>query len=140
IFMLATNKMSRAGEAVDTLVRQGQWWRLLTSAFLHANLLHLACNMISLYSVGGFVEQAWGRWRWLVIYFVAAWGSSCLALAYHPSGTRLVGASGAICGLLGAVGVWFLLYGRYLPSGMGQRGLWQVGLSVALIALCGYLP
>jgi hypothetical protein len=91
--------------------------------------------MLSLYSLGAFVEQAWGRWRFLVIYFVAGWGGSCLALAFQPSGVGLIGASGAICGLLGAVGVWFLLYGRYLPPGAGRRGMGQVLFSILFIVV-----
>ena len=76
--------------------------------------------MYALVNLGGFVEKTWGRWRMLVIYFVSAWIGSCVAMI-NPPGVPLVGASGAICGLLGALAVWVVLYGRHLPRDMAGR-------------------
>jgi membrane associated rhomboid family serine protease len=83
------------------LVAQGDWWRLITSAFLHASLLHIAFNMYFLWFVGSAVEQALGRGRFLLIYFVSALAGSAGALVWTPT-TPTVGASGALFGLLGA--------------------------------------
>src|SRR5215208_3115132 len=74
---------------------------LITSAFLHASLLHIAFNMYFLWFVGSAVEQALGRGRFLLIYFVSALAGSAGALVWTPT-TPTVGASGALFGILGA--------------------------------------
>lgn len=82
-------------------VAQGDWWRLFTSAFLHASLLHIGFNMYFLWFAGSAVEQAIGRGRFLLIYVVSALAGSAGALVYTPT-TPTVGASGALFGILGA--------------------------------------
>jgi membrane associated rhomboid family serine protease len=82
-------------------VANGDWWRLITSAFLHANLLHIGFNMYFLWFVGSAVEQALGRGRFLAVYFVSALAGSAGALVWTPNAPT-VGASGALFGLLGA--------------------------------------
>jgi membrane associated rhomboid family serine protease len=83
------------------LVAEGEWWRLITSAFLHASILHIAFNMYFLWLVGSAVEQALGRGRFLLVYFVSALAGSAGALVHTPT-TPVVGASGALFGILGA--------------------------------------
>lgn len=78
-----------------------EYWRIVSSGFLHANLLHLAFNMFFLYVLGGMLEPAIGRGRFLTIYFVALLGGSLGALIVTPDALT-VGASGACFGLLGA--------------------------------------
>jgi membrane associated rhomboid family serine protease len=131
--------LEELGSAVAGKIRDDQWWRLMTCTFLHAGLLHIGMNMYALYVLGSFAEQVWGRWRFLVIYLIAGWGGSCLAMAYNP-GTPVVGASGAICGVLGAVIVWILLCGKYLPAEMARRGRNQLLLNVVLIVFISLLP
>ena len=80
---------------------QGEWYRLITAAFLHASLIHLAMNMLILWIVGAPVEQAIGRGRFLAIYFVSGLAGSAGALLLSPNAIT-VGASGAIFGILGA--------------------------------------
>jgi membrane associated rhomboid family serine protease len=80
---------------------QGEWWRLITAAFLHANLLHLGMNMFVLWIVGAPVEQAIGRGRFLALYVVSGLAGSAGALIFDPDKVT-VGASGAIFGILGA--------------------------------------
>ena len=80
---------------------QGDWWRLLTTMFLHANLLHIGFNMLALWWFGAPVEQYLGRARFLGLYFVAGLAGSAGALVQTPGIT--VGASGAIFGVLGAM-------------------------------------
>ena len=82
-------------------VANGDWWRLFTSAFLHANLLHIAFNMYFLWFVGSAVEQALGRGRFVLLYVVSALAGSAGALVWTPNAPT-VGASGALFGLLGA--------------------------------------
>ena len=83
-------------------VAHGEWWRLITSMFLHANILHIAVNMWSLYIVGSFLEHAIGRWRFVLLYVVSGIAGSAGALVWSPN-TPTVGASGAIFGILGAL-------------------------------------
>jgi membrane associated rhomboid family serine protease len=80
---------------------QGEWWRLITAAFLHANLFHLGMNMVVLWIVGAPVEQAIGRVRFLALYLVSGLAGSAGALLLSPD-VVTVGASGAIFGILGA--------------------------------------
>jgi membrane associated rhomboid family serine protease len=84
----------------------GQWWRIFTAAFLHAGLLHIGVNMISLWSLGRFIEWAVGPVKMLAIYLVSLIVSGLGVVflsspAYADVGT--VGASGAIFGLFGAL-------------------------------------
>jgi membrane associated rhomboid family serine protease len=82
-------------------VANGDWWRLITSTFLHASLIHIAFNMYFLWFVGAPVEMALGRGRFLLVYIVSGLAGSAGALVYTPT-SPTVGASGAIFGILGA--------------------------------------
>ena len=84
-----------------------QYQRLITSAFLHLNLLHLAFNMLALYVVGPALEATLGRWRFLAVYLLSALGGSVAVLLLAPLNSATVGASGAVFGLFGAA---LLLY------------------------------
>lgn len=92
-------------------VANGDWWRLFTSGFLHANVIHLGLNMLVLWVVGPTVEAALGRGRFLLLYFAALLAGSAGALLQAPLAPT-VGASGAIFGLFGA-----LLVLEYLATG-----------------------
>jgi membrane associated rhomboid family serine protease len=82
-------------------VANGDWWRLITSAFLHASLLHIAFNMYFLWFVGAPVEAALGRGRFILIYLISGLAGSAGALVDTPD-QPTVGASGALFGILGA--------------------------------------
>jgi membrane associated rhomboid family serine protease len=82
-------------------VAQGDWWRLLTAAFLHYGPIHLGLNMLALYWFGTPVERYLGRFRYLLVYLVSGLAGSAGALIVTPN-TPTVGASGAIFGILGA--------------------------------------
>jgi membrane associated rhomboid family serine protease len=79
----------------------GEWWRLITAAFLHDGLFHIGMNMLVLWFVGAPVEEAIGRGRFLALYLVSGLAGSAGALLLDPN-TITVGASGAIFGILGA--------------------------------------
>ncbi|MGI8722614.1 MAG: rhomboid family intramembrane serine protease [Geodermatophilaceae bacterium] len=87
------------------LIAHGQWWRMLTGAFLHYGLTHLAVNMFSLYILGRDLEQYLGSVRYAAVYFLSALGGSVAVLLFADPRTFVAGASGAIFGLLGATGV-----------------------------------
>jgi membrane associated rhomboid family serine protease len=83
-------------------VAGGGWWRLVTSMFLHENLLHIGFNMLALYFIGTPVEQYLGRVRYLGLYFGSGLAGAAGALLQSPQ-TPVLGASGAIFGILGAM-------------------------------------
>jgi membrane associated rhomboid family serine protease len=84
------------------LAHDHQWWRLATAMFLHASILHIAFNMYVLWVVGTPVEQYLGKTRYLGLYLVSGLAGSAGALLQSPF-TPVVGASGAIFGILGAM-------------------------------------
>lgn len=93
------------GFSVDDAVYSGQAWRFVTYQFLHGGLLHLVFNMIGLYFFGPLMEQWWGSKRFVVFYLlcgiVGALPMILLVLiGVFPAGVVLVGASGAIYGVL----------------------------------------
>jgi len=98
----------RFGANVPALVMQGEWWRLLSSVFLHVGGLHLFFNAYGCYLFGTFVERASGRWAMFVVFLVSGIAGSALSAllgAYGVAGGALgvsAGASGAVFGLLGA--------------------------------------
>ena len=83
-------------------VADGEYYRLLSAAFLHGNLLHIALNMYAVFLFGPPLEAALGRVRFASLYLISALGGSALSYAFNrPDGASL-GASGAVFGLLGA--------------------------------------
>jgi len=85
-----------------SVVVKGEWYRLFTSLFLHADAMHIVMNMLSLYIVGKMVEKLFSSVAYLGIYFVSALFGSYLSIYMHLEG-QAVGASGAIFGLFGAL-------------------------------------
>ncbi|MCA9379306.1 rhomboid family intramembrane serine protease [Candidatus Dojkabacteria bacterium] len=80
----------------------GEYWRVITSLFLHADLLHIASNMFSLYLIGRIVQRYFGG-KWLVsFYIITGLGGSLFSVFFLP-GTPTVGASGAVFGLVGVL-------------------------------------
>jgi len=86
-------------------VAQGQWYRLLTAMFLHASPIHIIFNMMSLWWIGGPLEAALGRARYLALYVVSGLAGSALTYLLAAQNTPSLGASGAIFGLFGATAV-----------------------------------
>ena len=97
----AGSRIYEKGVLFGPAVAQGDWWRLITSAFLHYGPIHLAFNMVALWWIGTPVENYLGRWRYLLVYFVSGLAGSAGALLVTPL-SPTVGASGAIFGILGA--------------------------------------
>lgn len=89
------------GALVPTLVAEGQWWRLLSAMFLHADPFHLLLNAYALYLFGSLVESSLGTSRFAAIYFVTGLAAGATSFAFGDAVRVAVGASGAIFGLLG---------------------------------------
>ena len=106
----------------------GQWWRIVTGAFLHGGFMHIAFNMFALFQVGNIVEQLFGKVRYVALYTVAMAGAG-LAVVYVAPNDLTVGASGAIFGLFGA------LVAVGLRLGKRGRGLIAQVLPIIVINL-----
>ena len=89
------------GALYGPLVADGEWWRLITGAFLHSGPIHLLFNMLALWWFGRSLEHLLGPGRYLGIYLASALAGSAGALLLSPT-TPTVGASGAVFGILGA--------------------------------------
>ncbi|WP_407704428.1 rhomboid family intramembrane serine protease [Streptomyces spongiae] len=86
-------------------VADGQWYRLLTAMFLHSGYVHIMFNMLSLWWIGGPLEAALGRARYLTLYLVSGLAGSALTYLIADANQPSLGASGAIFGLFGATAV-----------------------------------
>jgi rhomboid protease GluP len=128
------NVIVNAGAQVNFLVAQGQVWRIFTAMFLHFNLLHIGLNMLSLFLIGGVVEMVFGKWRYLVIYFGSGIAGGIVTYFVVAPGVPSAGASGAIFGVFGALGVFYILnrqaLGRY---GAGAITNWLFWLGLNLV-------
>lgn len=133
---------SLSGNAVADLFRQwalfppavagGQLWRLVTSGFLHFGPVHILVNMVALWILGRELETVLGRARFLAVYLVGLLGGSAAVFLLEQAQSRTAGASGAIWGLMGAIGV-VLLRLRRSPRPV----LWIIGLNVVLTFTLG---
>ena len=109
-----------------SVVVHGEWWRIVTAAFLHGSVMHIAFNMFALYQVGTIVEKAMGPLRYLLVYACAIAGSGAAVIWFNYTQATL-GASGAIFGLFGAL----VAIGLSLPP----RGMSIVTQTVPIIAI-----
>jgi len=90
------------GAKYNPLIENGEIWRLLTCAFLHSGIIHIGCNMYSLYIIGPQIHQIYGAKKYLIIYIISCITSSLLSYLMSPYSIS-VGASGGIFGLMGAL-------------------------------------
>ncbi|MEV6394955.1 rhomboid family intramembrane serine protease [Streptomyces sp. NPDC051907] len=103
LYLIGLAGNPRIGEVVG--VADGEWYRLFTSMFLHEAIWHLAFNMLGLWWLGGPLEQALGRVRFLALYLLSGLAGSAMTYALTEPYEASLGASGAIFGLLGATAV-----------------------------------
>lgn len=116
--------------------RAGEFYRILFSTFLHADILHITFNMYALYVLGPQLESFYGTKKFIFIYFVSAILGSLLALPFMDPNDLLVGASGAIFGLLGAL----LYFGYYYRTYLGNVIIRQVVPIIVINLFFGTLP
>lgn len=106
LFDININVLVLLGAKYNHGIANGQFYRLVTCMFLHGGFVHIGLNMYALFAIGPLVEKIFGRWKFLIIYFVS--GIIASLLSYLLSDSISVGASGAIFGLLGACLVFAL--------------------------------
>jgi membrane associated rhomboid family serine protease len=123
------NQVYDLGALSRGTVGDGEWWRLVTSGFIHGAgypssvFLHLMFNMFALWVLGGLLEPAVGRVRFLLIYFTSLLAGSLGALLLSPEGFT-AGASGAVFGLMGAALV--VMRRRGISPMESGLGLWLI--------------
>ena len=132
VWGLDPNSLYAHGGLYGPVLANGQWWRILTSAFLHGSDMHILFNMIALFQVGTFVELIFGTPRMAIIYFLAAIGGG-VAVTYFTPDVVTIGASGAIFGLFGALAVAGFRLGARGRSIMQQTtGIIVINLAISL--------
>jgi len=120
-----------AGLINGAFVAQGEWWRILTSAFFHLGILHLGMNMYVLYLYGPIVEQMYGHLEYLAIYLLCAAGGSVMTILVLPD-QYAAGASGAIFGLIGML---FVVTRRHHAVLGRQARMVLAGIGTYLVVL-----
>lgn len=113
--LLSKDRLLNWGCKVNSLIKQGQYWRLLTPALLHNNILHLVVNSYALYVLAPGAEVIMGTSRMLMVYWTSAITSNLFSFRFNPAPS--VGASGAIMGLLGANGLYCYRHKDSLRNG-----------------------
>lgn len=98
-------------------IKVGQFYRLLSSMFLHGDIMHLVFNMYALYALGPQVERYYGKRRFICIYFLSGLLGSVFSCVFMSSGVLSIGASGALFGLLGSI-AYFTYYYRATLQGL----------------------
>ena len=134
--LLTGHAVTAMGAKVNAKIAAGQLWRLVTPLALHGSVVHLLVNCYSLHNIGPVIERQFGREQFLITYVGAGIGGNLLS--YKMSPNNAVGASGAIFGLVGALGVYLHrhseLFGAY-----GERQLQSLMGSIGANALFGLM-
>lgn len=113
---LAVGSFAMTFGMIPAAVAKGEWWRLLTSTFLHFGILHLLFNMAALYWLGPPVERALGSARFAALYFLSALGGSVASYWFSDRRTLSTGASGALFGMVAAM----IVMGRKMRADVSQ--------------------
>jgi rhomboid protease GluP len=116
------------GSNYSSLTLSGDWWRLLTSVFIHFGIIHLAMNAYAFYMAGVYLEPMLGKARYIVAYLCTGVLASLTSLWWHKEGVNSAGASGAIFGMYGVF--LALLFTNLIPKQMRTALLQSIGVFV----------
>jgi membrane associated rhomboid family serine protease len=115
---------------LDSRVWHGQWWRLITYIFLHGGVTHLLFNVGALYLFGNTVNNMFGPWKFVFIFFLAGILSAVFQILLMPT-EPCIGASGAIMGIFGAAIAGIVKLKKVLPAHIRQAELkWMLSVAV----------
>lgn len=115
--ILLGQALTNLGANYAPAIHNGEYWRLITSIFLHANLEHILANSVSLWLIGTQVERTYGYLRFAALYILSGLAGSVASLIFYPD-TFGIGASGAIFGLIGAMLVFMVSNRQILANPM----------------------
>jgi len=113
------------GADYGPLTLNGQWWRLLSCAFIHIGTAHLALNMWCLWSLGRLAERMFGNWTFLALYLFSGLGGSIASVWWNPAVVS-AGASGAVFGVAGGVAAFWQLGKSSIPRAVVNQNLASV--------------
>jgi rhomboid protease GluP len=134
--MLTGRQLTQMGAKVNLLIVRGQYWRLLTAVFLHADIIHIGLNGYFLYIIGPQVERTYGPIRFLAIYLLSGLAGSITSFAISPYPS--IGASGALFGLIGAM-LPLYVRNRNVLAGTTAR-IRQILLVIVINLAFGFAP
>ena len=123
------------GDHAGSLVYSNEWYRLVTHIFLHGSLIHIICNLYSLFIIGGQIETFLGRAKFLFVFFISGIGGGLLSSAINlMQGNNIlaVGASGAIFGLMGSLLYFGFYYRTYLGEALKRQIIPVIIMNLAL--------
>lgn len=120
------------GAKVNSLIKNGEYYRLITSMFLHGGIIHLALNMYALYVIGPLIEKLYGKIKFILIYFIGGITASLFSYLFSPSVS--IGASGAIFALLGAA----LVFGIKMRKNIGKEFLRNIFSVIVINLIIGF--
>ncbi|WP_044957600.1 rhomboid family intramembrane serine protease [Butyrivibrio sp. LC3010] len=138
-FVFGDSLIERFEQRSDYVLAGVQYYRLITSMFLHADLEHLFNNMLILFFVGANVEHDIGHFPYLILYFLSGLGGNLTSVAYdflHMEFIPSIGASGAVFGIIGAV-IIIVIHGRKNLK-KGSNLLIRLALMVMLSVYSGF--
>ncbi len=140
LYLLQNDIVTNLGIKVNSLIRAGQIWRLITPVFLHDDslpygLLHIGFNMYALYLFGRGLETRFGHWRFTLLYFLSAYAGN--VLSFLVTAGNSLGASTAVFGLLSAEGM-FILQNRQIFGSRANRALLNVLYIAGINLLIGF--
>ena len=110
-----TSALLKWGAGYGLLTTNGQWWRLISAAFVHFGIIHLTLNMIFLYFAGSLVERFYTSRLFFIIYFFSAFTGNLTSLFIKGGAYIGGGASGAVFGVIGALAAVLLVQHKNVP-------------------------
>jgi rhomboid protease GluP len=125
------------GGKINSLILQGQLWRLITPVLLHGSLLHIGFNMYALFSIGPSLEKAYGHGRFLLLYLLGGFAGNTISFLLSPNAS--IGASTAIFALVIAEAV-FIFRNRQMFGGRARNMLFNLGLIIVVNLVIGLNP
>ena len=138
--MITGDRLDIAGRCgTDLVLVQQEYWRLLTSVFLHSGLYHLGSNLIAQVFLGNAVERNLGHIKYLILYIVSGVGGNIISVLYDRAqgvNTYSVGASGAVFGVMGALIVLIIKGRKKLRTGSSM--LVRAGFAVFYAVYAGF--
>lgn len=132
----SVEQMLKWGGDFGPMTLDHQWWRLLTSMFVHAGALHLIFNMWAFWGLGKVMERLLGSWPMVALYLLSGLGASVASLGWHPLVVG-IGASGAIFGVAGGLFAFLKLKKVALPKEVLRRNVASLGMFLVYNLLIG---
>ena len=130
-----TETLVNFGANVPSLIRGGDYYRLIASGFLHIGIIHILCNMYSLVVLGPNIEHFYGKAKYVLIYLYSMIIASLFVMVFQNDYSVSAGASGAIFGLLGSL----LYFGYHYRGYMGNQVIGQIIPVIIINLVIGFI-